>query len=253
MAMHFSKALPEISRLSQSQQLLFCLDFDGTLVPIRRDPEKVKPSSSLLRFFKKAVKLPHCRVVIVSGRSLKFLKSRIAIPGITLVGSHGLEWNLKRKRDVSRSRILKQIQKKWKERLKGVKGFHFEDKPFSFVLHYRRCPQAQQKIIIDFFATQQASLVKKGIEWTVAHKAFEVFESARGRKEHVSRDLLQQFKGARMIVAGDDVTDFEMLTLSKKQGWAVTVGLKSAGIKYFANGPGEFVRLLNQIISKRAG
>ena len=58
MATPFAKAIPEIKKVAQTKTLLFCLDFDGTLVPIRRDPVKVKASVSLQNFFKKASQLP---------------------------------------------------------------------------------------------------------------------------------------------------------------------------------------------------
>lgn len=251
MAISFLKALPEIKRVAQKNPLLFCLDFDGTLTPIRRNPAAVKPSSKLLRFLRKAAGLSSCRVVIISGRSLKDLKRKLPIPGIILVGSHGLEWNIKQKRDLNRFRKLRKFQKKWQTALSGIKRVHFESKPYSFVLHYRRCTKAQQKMIVSFFMREHSMLLEEGFEWTSAHKAFEVFESVRGRKEHASQDLQRRFQGARMIVAGDDVTDFKMLALGEEKGWAVTVGFSRAGIRYSVKGPGELVNILHKIISDK--
>lgn len=250
MAISFLKAIPEIKKKAKTKTLLFCLDFDGTLTPIRRNPAAVKPSSQLLRFLRKAAQLSFCKVVIISGRSLKDLKRKLPIPGIILVGSHGLEWSIKNKKDLNRSRKLRKIQKKWQSYLRGAGGVHFESKPFSFVLHYRRCHKAQQKKITEFFLSEQHALLEQGFEWTSAHKAFEVFESVRGRKEHASQEFLNKFHNSQLIVAGDDVTDFEMLALGEEKGWAVTVGFSRAGVKYFVKGPGELVNILHQIIAE---
>lgn len=251
MAAHFSKALPEILRLPSNQKLVFCLDFDGTLTPIRRKPHHVKASAVLLKFLKQAASLHSCQVAIVSGRQLKDLKRKLPVPGLILAGSHGLEWNIRADRDLSRFAKLKKLQARWRQALKNIKGVSFENKPFSFVLHYRQASKKQQEKVNAFFLKQQNDLIKKKFEWTTAHKAFEIFESERGRKEHVSRDLMARFQGARLIAAGDDVTDFEMLCHGNRFGWAATVGFKRRGIKYFSKGPGDFVRCLNRILAPR--
>lgn len=249
MAIPFSKAIAEIKKKTKKKKILFCLDFDGTLTPIRRNPASVKPSLDLLRFLKKAARLPHCKIAIISGRGLKDLRKKIPVPGIILIGSHGLEWNIKPNKNLNRLRRLRKFKKKWQHALSEVRGVHFENKPFSFVLHYRRCPKLQQAQVVAFFMRQQDDLFRNKFQWTPAHRAFEVFESVRGRKEHASQELLHKLKSDRMIVAGDDATDFEMLTYGQDHGWAVTVGFSRAGIKYFAKGPGELVSVLNKIIS----
>ncbi|HCM42378.1 MAG TPA: trehalose-phosphatase [Candidatus Omnitrophica bacterium] len=251
MSEHFSKALPEILNLPISKKLVFCLDFDGTLAPIRRKPSHVKASAALLKFLKQAASLHSCRVAIVSGRQLKDLKRKLRVPGIILAGSHGLEWNIRADRDLSRFKKLKKLQNQWRPVLRRIKGVSIENKPFSFVVHYRRALRKQQEQVSGFFLKQSDDLARKGFEWTSAHKAYEIFESERGRKEHVSRDLMQRFRGARMIAAGDDVTDFEMLRHGNRFGWAATIGFKRRGIKYFAKGPGDFVRCLNRILAPR--
>ncbi|HRK61409.1 MAG TPA: trehalose-phosphatase [Candidatus Omnitrophota bacterium] len=251
MSEHFSKALPEILNLPISKKLVFCLDFDGTLAPIRRKPSHVKASAALLKFLKQAASLHSCKVAIVSGRQLKDLKRKLRVPGIILAGSHGLEWNIRADRDLSRFKKLKKLQNQWRPVLRRIKGVSIENKPFSFVVHYRRASRKQQEQVSGFFLKQSDDLARKGFEWTSAHKAYEIFESERGRKEHVSRDLMQRFRGARMIAAGDDVTDFEMLRHGNRFGWAATIGFKRRGIKYFAKGPGDFVRCLNRILAPR--
>ena len=67
------------------------LDYDGTLAPIVRIPNKavmLKGTKNLLRQLSKA---PDCRIAVVSGRALKDISSRVGLKSIVYVGNHGFE------------------------------------------------------------------------------------------------------------------------------------------------------------------
>ena len=69
--------------------VLVGLDFDGTLAPIVDRPENARLDTGMLeRLHRLAKRVP---TAVVSGRDLDILRDRIPVPGITLVGSHGLE------------------------------------------------------------------------------------------------------------------------------------------------------------------
>jgi len=251
MAQHFSKAIAEIVKAARTEKLLFCFDFDGTLAPIRRQPQAVRPSTALIAFLHKAAKVSSCKVAIISGRSLKDLRRRISVPGIVLIGSHGLESSSRVLSSSLQSKKLQPLLVQWRRALKKISGVTFERKPFSFVLHYRECSKKNQQEVVHFFIKAQPDLLQKCFQWMPAHKAFEIFAEVRGSKEHAVQDLLGKMKNARLIVAGDDVTDDGMLALGDSQGWAVAVGASRAGVKYFVKGPGELVNFLSRIISEK--
>lgn len=81
-------ALHNIAR--HPSQSAFVTDFDGTLAPIVDDPTTAVPlpeSVAALRTLTERLAL----VAVVSGRPIEFLRARIAIEDVALVGQYGLE------------------------------------------------------------------------------------------------------------------------------------------------------------------
>lgn len=65
-------------------------DFDGTLAPIVEDPSRARPVPAAVDALRALV--GHVTVVgVVSGRPIEFLRPRLPVPGLTLVGQYGLE------------------------------------------------------------------------------------------------------------------------------------------------------------------
>src|SRR5579885_2221262 len=84
--------------LSFQTGVLF-LDFDGTLVPLRPTLHEAKLSPSMRHILMGLMVKAAIDMVIVSGRQLKDLKQMVGIDGINLAGNHGMEWEIKGKRD----------------------------------------------------------------------------------------------------------------------------------------------------------
>jgi trehalose 6-phosphate phosphatase len=84
--------LPEpLSRfVRQPRVSAFVTDFDGTLAPIVDDPAAAEPLPEALRALE-ALAAHLGLVAIVSGRPVGFLRSRVPVDGLALVGQYGLE------------------------------------------------------------------------------------------------------------------------------------------------------------------
>ncbi|MBN2097347.1 MAG: hypothetical protein JW714_02580, partial [Candidatus Omnitrophica bacterium] len=78
-------------KLKQAKYILLCLDFDGTLTPIKPKPALAKLGAERRLLLAGLVGSRDCLVAIISGRSLKDLKSKISLNGLVLAGNHGLE------------------------------------------------------------------------------------------------------------------------------------------------------------------
>ncbi len=84
--------LPEIARrIDRAQSLVLALDFDGTLTPFRQRPDQVTLSESVRAILARLANLPRVTVMIVSGRSLADVASRVGLPELIYAGNHGLE------------------------------------------------------------------------------------------------------------------------------------------------------------------
>lgn len=67
------------------------VDFDGTLAPIVDHPDEARALPAALEVLA-ALVLELALVGVVSGRAVDFLRDRIGIEGVLLVGQYGLEW-----------------------------------------------------------------------------------------------------------------------------------------------------------------
>src|SRR5262245_66298362 len=67
-------------------------DFDGTLAPIRTDPDKAEPAPGIVDVLIELARAVH-RIVIVSARPVKFLQARLSpLSDVDFYGLYGLEW-----------------------------------------------------------------------------------------------------------------------------------------------------------------
>lgn len=228
------------------ENLLFCLDFDGTLVRIRRDPDAVYPSRLVVAFLKKMCSLPNRRVVIVSGRAYGDLKKRFSIKGLMMVGSHGREStdsDLKVSGRAGRGAEL--FLKKLKKEFGRCSGVQFEKKPHSFVIHYRRAPDAAQKQIERWFAVRKTEFKKSSAHLLRAKKAFEI-SSYPANKGLIVKKIKKKYPGWRMVIAGDDVTDQDMFRAASANDITIGVG-GLRGAKRRVQGPSEMLTLLRTL------
>ena len=118
------------------------LDFDGTLVPIMKDPEQCYLSSDTRRLLESILGSGKSVLVVLSGRSLSDLRKRLSIRGAFYAGSHGLEISGPGIRFAHQSAclakpVINRILQNLKEELDGCEGVIIEEKPYSFALHYR--------------------------------------------------------------------------------------------------------------------
>lgn len=227
-------------------KIIYCLDFDGTLTPIRRNPDAVYPSRALLRFLSAMVRRPDRRVAVISGRALKDLKKRISVPGVILIGSHGREAQIAALRVSgapvrNKAAIVKLLQNEFLE----MPGIVFESKPHSLVVHYRRAEPAVQKRIERQFLLKEPELKKRGAHILRAKKAFEIsfYPSDKGA---VIRKIKKLFPGWKKVIAGDDETDRDMFRAASRSDLTVGTGdVRGAQLK--VRGSAELLALLRKL------
>jgi len=136
----------EILRMiTPGRRLFLFLDYDGTLVPIERTPDRaVLPSrrKGLLEALRERM-----FVCIVSGRSLADVRRRVGIDDLAYIGNHGLEarWGRRnwvhpqaKKRLPALGRLLKRIE----ARTQRFPRLLIENKGVTGSVHFRRLDPA---------------------------------------------------------------------------------------------------------------
>lgn len=133
------------NRHIKPRKSLMGFDFDGTLVSIVSHPDKVKLNPAIPKLLKQLKKKYRSEVLILSGRSLKVLKSFFPGCPFYFAGNHGFECqgpglkyvHPKAKKEAER---LQKIKKWIAPFLKKYKGTWVEDKKYTFSVHFRALP-----------------------------------------------------------------------------------------------------------------
>lgn len=149
----FNAGLADIAqsiRAAPSLSLFF--DFDGTLAPIVEEPGEARLEESgreLLAYF---AHRPDILTVVISGRGLSDLQSRVGVEGIVYAANHGLEirgrgLNFVEPFAAARQDLLSRVSHSLAANLSGISGVRVEYKGLTASVHYRQASPASMRDI----------------------------------------------------------------------------------------------------------
>jgi trehalose 6-phosphate phosphatase len=215
--------------LEPGRRLLLFLDYDGTLVPIQRRPDRAVLPVRRRRFLEGLSKKMF--VCIVSGRSLSDVRRRVGLEGLAYIGNHGLEarWGrhawvhpLAERRRPALGRLLKRIE----IRARCFPRLLVEDKGLTGSIHFRRLDPAliaPLKRIVDEEVGRTAGIF-------VAAKGKRVFEIRpdidwdKGAGIRKVMTWLPKGAGGLRIFIGDDRTDEDAFRVLGRDSITIRVG-----------------------------
>jgi trehalose 6-phosphate phosphatase len=231
--------------------LLCAFDFDGTLAPIVRQPEKaVVPPAVLRRLQRLAACTP---VAIITGRSVSDLRSRLPFEPHFVIGNHGLEglpgldaqavhWRAQCAAwEASLSAALA------RERRASI-GIVVENKGYSLALHYRLAPDrdAACGILLDLcrVLAPEAHLV--------GGKCVINLLPASGVGKGYALERLIEASGAHgALYAGDDLNDEDVFRLRRPDVLGVRIERDaSSAAEFFLPHRLDLVHLLDELLRR---
>ena len=182
------------------------LDVDGTLAPIAPRPELAAVPEATRAELARIV-ARYLLVACVSGRGGEDARRLVGVPGIEVVGNHGLE-----------------LDPRAHELATAVAGFReavalpVEDKGLSLTYHYREAEdEPAARAALEAVAARARA---EGLDARWGRKVLEIRPRVDADKGTAVRALLER-SGARLgLYAGDDTTDLD--------GFA---GLRAAGLE----------------------
>ena len=218
--------------------IFFCLDFDGTLVRIRKSPLDVYPSLQLKKFLKNLSDIEGVKVSIITGRALNDIVNRLGIlNNIIYSGNHGFE--IKSYYDGFKIDFLVENTEKYiifiKQALSYIDKFRktelqnliIEDKKFSISMHYRLLNSDETKILKKYVKNLFLENIdfKKYLHITRGKKILEIRPKIEWNKGCACNYILKEFSKSIImkktgvtkaefnilrVNIGDDVTDETM-------------------------------------------
>lgn len=236
------------AQLSAAVHWAFFLDFDGTLVNIRRRPSHVRMPARAKKILQSLVGHTNAYVAIVSGRCVRDLKRLISVEGLHYFGLHGAECD-GRSAVLSRHTraVLERAKRAAQSQLSEIPGIWVEDKGLSFAVHYREAHASR----LEFARPALAAILSEhaaDLHILNGRCVWEVLpKEIPGKPAAVQRALAEIPAPTAVVCMGDDDTD-EAAFAILENGITVRVGRQPASrARYFVRSPADALRLLAQM------
>ena len=180
---------------SEPARAAVLLDVDGTLAPIAERPEDAQvPTETRVELARLAER--YALVACVSGRPAAEVETMLGVPGLEIVGEHGLE--------------LEPLAAAWAGRMqefaRGV-DWPSERKRLSLSFHFRRADdQAAARAYLTRVADEAAA---EGLVPRWGRMVLEIRPPVDAHKGTAVRALVARAGVRRALYAGDDRTDLD--------------------------------------------
>jgi len=261
-----------IAAIQRAPAVLLYLDYDGTLVPIRRDPSRCPLSPAVLaclQALRTRPAPPGFDLAVVSGRSLVDLRRQLGdgAAGISLAGNHGLEiahdgrtW-----RDPRAEALVPQLDgvaERLQQALQGWPGAWLEHKGLSLSLHTRGLPAARREPLarqllplLEQIHAEGQFLLRRGrlvleIRPAILHTkatAVQWLEAAAQRRGLWAAEA----KAPLRLYFGDDDTDEDVFRLwPGVMGVRVGPSVQQSAATYRLSGPAGVAQWLEQLADR---
>ncbi|MDB5264247.1 MAG: trehalose-6-phosphate synthase [Adhaeribacter sp.] len=225
-----------IKEYQQARQRLIFLDYDGTLMPFTRDPNKTKPDNELLNQLQALAANPANRVVIISGRDHTTLAKWLGHLPIDMIAEHGVwlrehetEWHMIQNLDNSWKEDIRPIFEMYVSRTPGTL---LEEKDFALVWHYRKIDPA--------LGETRAGELSSHLNYLIANQNLQVMEGDKiveiknieVNKGIAAARWLQSYEPDFVLAVGDDRTDEDTFRMMPPEAYTIKVGNIRSVAKY---------------------
>jgi trehalose 6-phosphate phosphatase len=239
--------------------LLVALDFDGTLTPLRDDPDRSRILRSGVAALHRLATRHGVEIAIVSGRALADLHLRAEVPvGTHLVGSHGAERGVVTADgvdtvtltlDADQQNLLDKVGSALGVIARAREGVWVEHKPTAHVLHTRRASVADAELAI---AETRQLAVSLGTGVMRGKDIVELTVVPTTKGEALAR-LRDELAATTVLFAGDDVTDEVAFEALGRADITIKVGAGSTKAHYRVRDPHELCQTLERLADLVAG
>ena len=249
--------LPEnlLPALVRRKRILLCLDYDGTISEIAREPRLARPVDGVVEAL--CVFAAHRERIetgVISGRALRDLRSMLPVPpGIALAGVHGLQLldaagKIEVTRGIKDCREDLESVRDWLEHnLPANCGFIVENKGVAIALHYRQVAGPIADYVRDSFAQfiTECTTTLWPRHGKMVIEALPKIASKATALRTMWRRVGDEFEP---VYFGDDLTDEDAFNELGPRGIPVLVGQpRPTAARYRIGAPGEVVRTLKAV------
>ncbi|HTV54294.1 MAG TPA: trehalose-phosphatase [Terriglobia bacterium] len=238
------------ARLRRAERLLLLLDFDGTLVGFRRNPEDVRLEESVRSLLARLARRNDVSLGFISGRRRADLLHRVNVPGAKYWGLHGWEKHPSRRLNGSSRRAILSLREALGSAISPLSGVWLDDKHATLALHYRGAPSDAAR---EARAITRKVLAARAPQFRILRgkKIWELLPSEIEGKGAVVAHLAHDAPaGTLAVYIGDDTTD-EAAFAALTQGLTIRVGRpKRTHARFRLRNPGEVRQFLERLAAE---
>jgi trehalose-phosphatase len=204
--------------------LLVMLDVDGTLAPIARHPALARVPRETQRILALLARKPGVHLALVSGRAADDVKQLVSLPGIWIVGNHGVEVLDPDGHDnvdndaAGFADAVSRAAAALATGLADIQGIVLENKRWSLSVHYRMAKDALIPLVRN--CVEEAAR-ESGLRVMGGRKVYELRPPVPVNKGTailaLARHLGATDAAASLLFAGDDVTDEDGFTALRRE------------------------------------
>jgi trehalose 6-phosphate synthase/phosphatase len=247
-----------IDRMSAAKKLGLFLDYDGTLVDLKKKPSEALPDEKIKGLFSKLENAKPVDIFIISGRTREDMDQWFSQFEFNLIAEHGYYY-----KHYNASEWIEfdpQAELSWKNQIIDIfqlyagmtPGSFIEEKTSSVVWHYRNAdPEFGTWKAHQLVAELYEMLSNLPVEIHHGKKIVEV-GSIQINKGSVLEHFMMLNKYDAVLCAGDDETDESMFRLNADNIISIKVGKEDSAAKYRVSSPRAFRDFLAKAIDKLA-
>jgi len=241
------------TKYRKSASRLFFLDYDGTLVPFEKDPNKALPSNDLLKLLHQLTNDTTNKIVIISGRNRQLLETWLKDLPIDIIAEHGA-WSKKYQQKWQIFNTLDN-NNQWKNDIRPVMeqyeartpGSFIEEKDFSLAWHFRKVENSLADLRSKEIVSHLKNIIAdKGLQILEGHKVIEV-KSTMINKGKAVQKWIKQFPSDFYMAIGDDTTDEDTFKAMPENSITIKVGKGVSAAKYYIDTPDDVLQFLHQL------
>lgn len=210
-------ALAEVTaRFVRAPQRVLILDYDGTLMELKRRPADAKPTAVILQLLERLSEIPDATTHLVSGRRALDLDLWFGALDIRLAGEHGsvirpagsVDWQPRAEFDV---RWRPAVEKMLEEISSEVLGSRIEKKRYSLAWHYREADLEHGLwSATGLIMRLESEFQNLGLEVIHGHRVVEIRPVGADKGAYVRWAIRDLAPDTLVLCLGDDRTDLDM-------------------------------------------
>ncbi|GAA1959626.1 trehalose-phosphatase [Microbacterium deminutum] len=248
-----------LREVAASDRLLVALDFDGTLAPLEDEPMDARMLPAARNAVNALLDAPRTVVALVSGRSLRDLRTigeHRNDSRVLLAGSHGAEFWVPGEGAIvhpdnpADAALRDELRARAEAATQQLEGVWIEPKTFGLGVHTRRATaEAAEDAnrIVDAIVQADAPHWRRRTGHNIVEYAFR-----HEGKDSAVAELRERTGATAVLFAGDDVTDEDALRSLGPHDLGVHVGDKPTAARLSVAGIPALAGLLSLLATERA-